>query len=287
MSAARPLTHRINFLGISTKRTHQKELEELYDKNQLMPRVRQAFRDFKRLDFAKAIREANLPEKFGFDLLANMAVHKRATVPTLVGCLRHHFEGNDQATANALELALAARLVDYSSRNQVFIVLYGILQKLQEELDRFQYPLPMVVRPEPLEDNLDTGYLTQRSSVILRDNHHEDDVCLDHLNRINRTRFSLNLDVAKTIQNRWKRLDRKKADETWEDWQKRRKAFEKYDAVAKDIIALLLKEGNEIYLTHRYDFRGRTYCMGFHITYQGTDWNKAVLELADKEVLRD
>lgn len=270
----------------STKHEHQKLLEELYDKNQLMKRVRKAFKDYAKVSFSELIRRADVPEDFGFDLLAQMAVHKRATVPTLVGCLRHHLR-NDQATADLIERAVNANLVSYSSREQLLIVVFGINQELQEELNRYQYPLPMVVPPAILQSNLDTGYLSSRGSVILRDNHHDDDVCLDHLNRANSIKLSINLDTAKTIQNRWKGLDRKHPDETWEDYKKRRKAFEKYDSVAKDVIGLLVKEGNELYLTHRYDKRGRTYAMGFHVTYQGTDWNKAVIEFADKEAIND
>lgn len=271
---------------LDPKQEHQIELEELYDKHQLFPRVREAFRACTKLDFAGIMKQADILEKFGFDLLAQMAVRKRADVPTLVGCLRHHYE-DSQETAQMLERAVAVNLVEWSERDKQFIVIYEISKRLQRELDRFQFPLPMVVQPSEVKTNLDTGYLTQKGSVILRDNHHEDDVCLDHLNRMNRLKLALNLDVAKTIQNKWRNLDRKKPNETWEDFKKRRKAFEKYDLVAKDVIELLTQEGNELYLTHRYDKRGRTYCMGHHVTYQGTDWNKAVLELGEKEKLEE
>jgi hypothetical protein len=269
----------------NTRHEHQAELERLYDKNQLLRRVREEFKKYKDM-LQETLSKAELPEDFAFDLLAQMAIHKRATVPTLVGCLRHHCE-SDQETANLIERAVDAQFVSYSSRDKLLIVRFGISEELQCELDRYQYPLPMVIQPKQLQSNLDTGYLTQRSSVILRDNYHEDDVCLDHLNRMNQMKLAVNLDVSQTIQNRWKKLDKKKNHESWADYQKRRKAFDKYNSVAKDVIGLLVREGNELYLTHRYDKRGRTYCMGFHVTYQGTDWNKAVLELADKEALTD
>lgn len=262
----------------------QLELERLYDKNQLLPRIRAEFRDCKEINFAQYMKALEIPEAFGFDLLAHMAIRKRANLPTLVGCLRHHFK-DSQATATMLEKAAMSDLVDYSSRDMQFIVRFTIDASLQAELDRFQYPLPMVIPPQPITNNLTSGYLTGKGSVILKDNHTNDDVCLDHLNRMNRTRFTINLDTAQTIQNKWKGLDKQKPDETWDDFQKRRKAFAKYDSVAKDVISLLVQEGNELYLTHKYDKRGRTYCMGFHITPQGTDWNKAVIELADKELL--
>ena len=45
--------------------------------------------------------------------------------------------------------------------------------------------------------------------------------------------------------------------------------------------------GKDIYLTHKYDKRGRVYCQGYYISYQGTDWNKAVIELSNKEIVSD
>lgn len=269
---------------------HQMELERLYSKNQLMPRVRQAFLNETRIDFKAYLKSKEIPEEFGIDLMAQMAVRKRAQLPTLVGVLRYHFdreENPSQACSDMLVKAIHADLVDYVRKLGTFIVRYTVGEKLQAELDKFQYPLPMVVSPDPVTTNLETGYLTEQGSVILRDNYHTDDVCLDHLNRVNQIGLCINLDTAQKVQNQWRNLDKKKLDETWEVFQARKKAFQKYDSVAKGVIDLLIQEGNELYLTHRYDKRGRTYCMGHHITYQGTDWNKAILEFADKEPLEN
>jgi DNA-directed RNA polymerase len=48
---------------------------------------------------------------------------------------------------------------------------------------------------------------------------------------------------------------------------------------------LMFTAGNRFYMTHKYDKRGRTYSQGYHINPQGNDWNKAVIEFADKEVI--
>lgn len=269
---------------MGTMQDYQLKLEELFDKHQTLPRVRQYFQERKDVPFAAAMRTARIPEEFGFDMLAQIAVHKRANVPTMVGCLRRHCK-TDQEVCDLLERAVKGNFIRYE--NGTFIVGYEIDPQLQDELDKFQYPLPMVVEPAPLKNNLDTGYLTQKGSVILRNNHHKEDVCLDHLNRMNRVKLSINLDVANTIQNKWKGLDKKQEDESWDDYKKRRKAFEKYCSVADTVIGIMVKAGNCFSFTHRYDKRGRTYCMGFHLTTQGTDWNKAVLELAHKEHLND
>jgi hypothetical protein len=110
-----------------------------------------------------------------------------------------------------------------------------------------------------VKTNRDTGYLLTRNSIILKKNHHEDDVCLDHINRVNRIRFAINDDTAMMIANRWRNLDRPKQGESQEEFNKRVRAFEKYDRTAKDVIGKLLAHGNSFFLTHKYDKRGRCY----------------------------
>lgn len=143
----------------------------------------------------------------------------------------------------------------------------------------------MVIPPRKVVTNTDSGYLSISHSIILRDNHTEEDVCLDHINRMNSIQLTVNMDTANMIQNKWKSLDKKKSDESMAEYQKRKKQFLKYDRVSRDIMDLLHRHGTGLYLTHRYDSRGRTYCQGYHVNYMGTAWNKAVIEFAEAEHL--
>lgn len=265
---------------------HQKELELLYSKNQLIPRIKEEFVNCKSFDFPRFIRECDIPEDFGIALLVQMALHKRTSLETLIGILRHHFN-DSQETADMILKAAACDLVDYSSELNQFIVRYTITDDVQKELDQFQFPLPMVIRPKRVDTNKDTGYLLNHGhgSIILKDNHHMDDVCLDHINRVNRIRLTINEGTAFMIKNRWKNLDKPKEGESRDDFKRRKKAFEKYDSTALDVIKLLIQEGNMFYMTHKYDKRGRVYCQGYHVNYQGNPWNKAVIEFADKEIV--
>jgi hypothetical protein len=263
-------------------------LEELYSNNQLLPRIRREFTACPDFDFASYMTAQGIPEEFGISLLVQMALHKRTTLQTLVGCLKHHFKDSSkpcQDTADMILKCAEADLVDYAAGLKLFIVKFTISADVQEELDRFQFPLPMVVEPKQVRSNRETGYLTAKGSIILRDNHHEEDVCLDHINRVNQTRFTINTETAAMVKNKWRNLDKPKEGETKEDFEKRRKAFEKYDRTSREVIKLLMTEGDHFHLTHRYDKRGRIYCMGYHATYQGAAWNKAVIELADKEFI--
>lgn len=260
---------------------HQVMLEQLLDKNQLHRRIRNEFATSD-MPFVEAMEEFGIPHTFGFDLLVQMALHKQCTPSVLVGVMRKHF-GDSQQTADMLEKCVEAELVRYDTGFRRFVTNFEIDQETQEELDRFQFPLPMVVQPRHVIRNKDSGYIMSNASLVLRDNYTEDDICLDHINRLNQIALSINHDVVSKVKNTWRSLDHQKEGETAKDFERRKKAFEKFDRTSKDVIGLVTELTDRIYLTHRYDKRGRSYCMGYHLTYQGNAWNKAIIELADKE----
>lgn len=263
---------------------HQLELEELYNKNQTITRIKKEFTSYEDGELLRYMSTNEIDPDFGLDLLVQMVLHKRCQLPTLVGILRRHFD-DSQMTVDHLMKCAELDLVDWSPVARQFIVKIDITPDVQADIDRFQYPLPMVIPPRTITGNAETGYLRSKGSIILRKNHHDDDVCLDHINRVNRIKFALDHDTAHMISNNWRNLDKPKSGETEEDFKKRKRAFEKYDRTAKDVMDLIGIHGNEFYLTHRYDKRGRVYCQGYHVNYQGAPWNKAVIELADKEIV--
>lgn len=267
------------------------ELEQQFNKNQLIKRISA---EMESDSTVMAHIEANeIDPDFGVALLTQMVLHKRTTLPTLVGILRHHFDDCSdpfQKATDALLKAAEADLVDWSPTAQQFILRFDISDDVKRELELFQFPLPMIVPPEHIATNRGTPYLSLKDgSVILRKNHHDDDVCLDHINRVNKIRFTLDMGTAEMIQNTWRNLDKPKVGESKQDFDKRKRAFEKYDRTARDIMAMLVDPinggANEFYLTHKYDKRGRIYCQGYHVNYQGAPWNKAVVQLADKELV--
>ncbi|MNX99393.1 hypothetical protein D3C86_1318360 [compost metagenome] len=143
----------------------------------------------------------------------------------------------------------------------------------------------MVVRPRLVRTNRDTGMLNTGGSLILKNNHHEGDICLDHINRSNDIKFTINFHVADMVKNQWKGLDKAKPGEPREEFEKRKRAFVKYDRTARDVMKLITEHGNEFWLLHKYDKRGRTYCQGYHVNFQGSPWNKAIVEFANKEII--
>lgn len=265
------------------KVTTQIEMERMYAKNQLIHRIKKEFLDAGALE---GLAEKGIDGAFGLDLLVQMYLHKRTTVEVLVGILWRHFlhhENPFQACADALYEAVEKDLADYQM-NQ-FVVKWMISPEVQKEIDQYQYPLPMIVPPNEIKDNKTTGYMTIKGSVILKNNHHEDDVCLEHLNKMNSIKLCINEHTLSMVRNEWKNLDQPKDGEEVKEYLKRVKAFEKYDKTSRDILDGLFMMGNEFYLTHKYDKRGRTYCQGYHVNTMGSPWNKALIEFADKELV--
>lgn len=254
-------------------------LEELFNKNQTLSRLRAEF-DVEPVH--QHCAEHGIPLTFALDLLAQMVLHKRTTANILIGILAHHGETLQQV-AEMLERAAEVDLVDYAPAEQIFVIRNDVSQDVYDDLERYQYPLPMVVPPRKVTNNRQTGYYSWKASIILRDNHHEDDVCLDHINRSNAVALSVNMEVFRTVQNQWRNLSKPKDGESHQDWQKRVKAFEKYDRTARDVHEHLIIAGNRFHVTYRYDKRGRSYAQGYHVNPQGNDWNKAVIEFADPE----
>ena len=268
---------------LKAKLDHQIELERLYSNNELMPRMRKVFEDFGAKDDLAAL---GIDEKVGMAVLVQMALRKRCPLTTLVGLVRGYCETAQEAMDD-VDKCVKAGLVTWSGTE--FITVFTMPADVQQDLDRFQYPLPMVVRPRHITNNSQTGYLASgaKGSVILKNNHTEDDVCLDHLNRMNAVKFTLNVDTAIMVKNSWKNLDKPKEGETHFDFQKRKKAFEKYTQHAYHVIEKVCQEGNEFYLTNRYDKRGRVYAQGHYINPQGTEWNKACVHFADQELIHE
>lgn len=261
----------------------QAELEKLFHKNETLPRLRSEFRQPEIID---QCLDHNLPMDFAVELLSQMVLHKRASVGILVGIL-HKMVGDLQDCADLLLEAAKADLVDWDDIAQQFIIKIDVTPDVYEDLERYQYPLPMVVQPRHVSTNRDTGYLATKGSMILKSgNHHDDDICLDHINRVNSVALTINPDTAEMVKNSWKNLDKQKPDETKEEFQNRLAAFEKYDRNSKEVMEHLTCVGDRFWLTHKYDKRGRTYAQGYHVNPQGTAWNKAVVEFAEGEIAK-
>ena len=107
-------------------------------------------------------------------------------------------------------------------------------------------------------------------------NHHEGDICLDHINRMNAIPYSLNKPfLCKYEEAPTFALDTPEKEKQWELFI--RTSYRKYIEVAQ--------KGNVFFLDHNDDKRGRTYAEGYHVSTQGSSFKKAIIMLANAEIV--
>lgn len=260
----------------------QIKLEELFSKNQELAVLTKEFSDDAILE---TLTKINVPISFGLRVLVQVYLHKQVDIGTLAGILLSE-EYNEETISKYLDVMSDNDLIDYNETTEKFITVYDIDSKVKKDLEMYQFPLPMIVEPKKVKNNHSNGYLKcGNSSLLLNDSYHKEDICLDHINRVNRVPLSIDLDTAYNCKNQWKNLDKKLPKESLKEFRQRVKNFEKYMQTAYRVMEILTQEGNKVYLTHAYDKRGRTYSRGYHFLDQGNDWNKACVQFFNKEFI--
>lgn len=237
-------------------------------------------------------------EDFFLDVAGSMAQHQQVKYTMLVGMVVGHvrkwmpqFEAI-RTCGELISVAVGTDLIDCLMPNSTrsgsmeLVSRITLEEKTLELIKQYQYLPPMIVPPEPVTNNRGSGYLTiDWDSLILKDNHHDGDICLDSINRFNSVAFSLDTRVIRNIRDNRKHLDSPKGDETKDEYERRVNSFLKMEEQSMKVFAMLVNEGNRFYLPHKYDKRGRTYCQGYHVSYQGNTYRKAILQLADAELV--
>jgi DNA-directed RNA polymerase len=93
---------------------------------------------------------------------------------------------------------------------------------------------------------------------------------------MNRVALKLNIDfISKVEEEPTFELDSQDKIDQWKRFKKQSFGF----------YTLMADQGNQFYLNHKVDKRGRAYAYGYHITTQGTAFKKAMLEFANEEIV--
>lgn len=150
-------------------------------------------------------------------------------------------------------------------------------EKLVTFIEESQFLPPMVCEPLELIHNYSSGYLTHNDSLILgTGNHHDGDICLDVLNTMNKVALKLDTEFLSQVEE----------EPTFDlDTQDKLDQWNKFKEQSYMMYSLLASQGNQFYLNHKVDKRGRIYCHGYHISTQGTSFKKAMLEFAKEELV--
>lgn len=140
--------------------------------------------------------------------------------------------------------------------------------ELPVEIPVFDKHKPLFHPPAPVDYNPILGCHFKQ---------HEQDICREHIDRMNSIALSLDERIIDAMEEYQK--SEPETTEQEEQWQEfKRRSAETYQTV--------LENGNRFYLRHNYDTRGRCYCEGYYINYQGSQYKKAIVQLADKEVVK-
>lgn len=221
------------------------------------------------------------------DILVGIAYSLRPELFTSVSAqiaARLKFSDRTEAITTVAELMAVlcqTDAFDITKENKMASLMVVSRIPLSENLVRFiensQFLPPMVCEPLPLTHNYSSGYLTHNDSLILGSgNHHDGDICLDTLNLQNRVALQLDTQFLSTVEE----------EPTFEiDTQEKADQWLRFKKQSYSFYSLMAQQGNQFYLNHKVDKRGRSYAHGYHINTQGAAFKKAMIELAREELV--
>jgi hypothetical protein len=215
---------------------------------------------------------------------------------------RLHFNDKKEAITTVAEIVAVLCITDAFDINKASAAASLMVQSciplsddLNEIIANSEYLPPMVCIPKDLRSNYDSGYLGHKESLILggASNHHDGDLCLDVINRMNAVPLRLATDFISTVEEdptfdlekSWRELVNKAKfnKDTW--IQEKRDEWMVFKRQSYTFYLLMCEQGNQIYLTHRVDKRGRIYPSGYHISTMGNSHKKSMVELANEELV--
>jgi hypothetical protein len=148
-----------------------------------------------------------------------------------------------------------------------------------QAINRAKFLPPMLCKPDKVRYNDDCGFITFKEHCVLkRHNHHNNSISLDVLNIQNAIELSLDPFVLEWDKE-FKMKDEYKAKTVFQ----LKEIQDQFELAKAETYSLYSELPNKFYLLHRYDSRGRLYCSGYSISYQSSEYDKAVLNIAKKE----
>jgi len=151
---------------------------------------------------------------------------------------------------------------------------YTVDSEFRESLENIMYLPPMINVPNKWVNNNKGGYLKNTGSVILgKNNNHNDEQALDAINTLQRVPWTINTDVLafeyiKEFKN-----------------EKAKKQFKEFTRKSEKVFQYLIDQGNKFYFVWKYDFRGRSYSLGYHCNLQSDGYRKALIQFNREEII--
>lgn len=226
-------------------------------------------------------------------ICAALLVHRKMYIHNLVEMLVKKSWLDSAASASYIAEIIIKMMnvdmVDWLYKGE-YLEIYSkwvMTPQMEEEYRKKIYKLPMVIPPNIINSNRDNRgsgyYLDERDSLILT-HHHSYRVCTDVLETLNNTPLSLNKAVIDHIThtNNGCLMKEGETKETYEERLAQWRIFIEQSKFVHEIIG-----DNPFFLTHKFDTRGRVYDMGYHVHTQGDSYSKAIIQLANKSIVKD
>ena len=200
---------------------------------------------------------------------------KEFLMAAMVGLVASRIEANDPEiiAINVIILLADKGLLNIDIDNQIRVT--GVYDfELQEQERHVVFTEADLAGSLELQDYqfghcILGGYLKQQCYSK------DDTIKIEHLDYMNGIPLSLNMELLRI--HVMQPSEAQKDTEEFEEFRKKLYAY--YKEVA-------YTHGNRFHIIHKYDNRGRCYANSYYANYQGNDFQKASIQLANKEVIQ-
>lgn len=180
--------------------------------------------------------------------------------------------------------------VAHTKNEIIFKPTIELEESIEAKIKSLGHPLPMLYAPK-VKSNKHVGFETNNSSMISGGvlKYHDEDICLDHFNRLNSTCYQVELRLGLVVEPQFSADPKIKDDGTYEEkWEidERFAVFQRLKYEIPQKVDVMNKKGNKFYIPHYADSRIRSYAKQYHFNYQGTKFVKAMVQFATKEIIK-
>ena len=204
------------------------------------------------------------------------------TFQALVGSLNHKIKLDEELDrvkilADIVGLICETGLISIDSEPREYHMIYSDFE-LNASVVLPDKHETILLRSQPVDKNWDNEYGT--GSVILGHtmNHHERFLRLSHLNRMNQIPYKINRQLVEMYEEGPKNQP---ADEDEE------RQWEIFKAESLVKYQELLTKDQRFFIQHKFCYRGRTHSCSYYLNTQGSNFKKAVVQLANPELVKD
>ena len=219
--------------------------------------------------------------------------HDPVTLQTVVGTLIGAMSGLEKVyhKLKAVEIVLleCPFLIMDAPKGAEYAYISSVITLDKSELDILRQQsnvLPSIAPIPKIRNNNSIGYRTFKKSIIMGGKHHNFPCNLAHINRRNAVVFRIEPRIFKMYTPVFDSTRKIKKNGQWEtdlEIVERETAWNDLMRVMPTKIGAM--KGRDMRFNHRYDNRYRTYAEQYFINYQGNDFQKSAVELAEAVII--